>query len=198
MEIRSNAGAAVLAGGQSRRMGRDKAMLLFHGETLLAHACRITEGFGDRLLSVDRPGRYPLPTGMREVPDAHPGGGAMVGLLSALEACRYDRLVLLAVDMPLLTAAWLDILLARMPEGADILLPQTRDGRLHPLCAVYHRRLIPRIRAQLAQNNRRMQSLLDPASTLLFPLEGTPHADTILVNPNTPEMWQALLFMSEE
>ena len=103
--------AAILAGGQSRRMGRDKASIIWQGETLLARTARVAQeaGFAVMVIGRERPDGWPLPD-TRFVPDAYPGQGPLGGLATALEAANQDVL-LLACDMPLLSVeaiAWLN------------------------------------------------------------------------------------------
>ena len=193
-------GAVILAGGKSRRMGRDKTLLAIAGETLLCHALKAISPFEEKLLSADRLGRYEgdVPADVRIVPDAYPGGGAIVGILSALERCSSDRLVAVAADMPFVTGDFLEALVKRMPPEVDVLLPRTRGGQLHPLCAVYHKRIVPLLRERVDRGDRRLMSVIASAPILQLPLAGTPYADELLCNLNTPSDYHRAIQLIEK
>lgn len=128
--------AAILIGGRSRRMGRDKAMIALDGEPLWRRQARLARDVGARrvLLSL-RPGQDFAAAGFDCVDDAQPDLGPLSGIASALAACRSSHLLVLAVDMPALTADILDTLIARCEPGFGA-IPHTCDGA-QPLAAVY-------------------------------------------------------------
>jgi molybdopterin-guanine dinucleotide biosynthesis protein A len=105
----------VLAGGRSRRMGRDKALLEWRGLSLIDHALRrfTTAGVPDTVVSGVRPAHG-------GIPDQHQGEGPLAGLLAVAEAYPERRLLVVPVDMPRLPAAWL-IELARTSPTAQAL-----------------------------------------------------------------------------
>jgi len=126
--------AFAVAGGQSRRMGRDKALLPWGGTDLLGHAlARLGAVCPDvRILAGARP-RYEE-RGRPVLTDAAEGAGAMGGLLAGLEAATGPAL-LLAVDLPFVPAGLLARLLV-LAEEADLAVPVSPGGP-EPLCAVY-------------------------------------------------------------
>lgn len=105
----------VLAGGRSRRMGRDKALLGWRGRSLLDHAlARFAEaGIASVVVSGDRPAHA-------GIPDTHPGEGPLAGLLAVARRYPGRRLLVVPVDMPRLPAAWLDGLASALPEAAAL------------------------------------------------------------------------------
>jgi molybdopterin-guanine dinucleotide biosynthesis protein A len=144
----------AVAGGASRRMGRDKALLPWGDATLLDHTLdRLREPCADvRILCGPEP-RY----AHRRVPihvDLLAGAGPLAGVLTALRAIEAGYALVLAVDLPFVPPALLHALLALAP-GHDVVVPVTADGP-HPLCAVYARACIGAIEGCLARGERKM------------------------------------------
>lgn len=139
-----NFSAVILAGGKSSRMGRDKAELTLAGETLLerqlklVHAVGATEVFISGRVGTDY-SRFGCPV----LTDNFPQAGPLAGIESALHICRYPLLLVLAVDMPQMTAA----VLARLKEASDgqIGVIPKLVGHAEPLAACY-----PKVAATLA------------------------------------------------
>ena len=184
-------GAALLAGGESRRMGRDKNMLPFGAETFQAHIAAQLTDFPERLLSVGGQ-TYTLP-GFTTVPDLLPGRGPLGGLYSLLTVCRSEALLLVPCDVPLFSGELAHFLAQALTEEWEAVIPVTRDGREHPVCGVYRKAILPRLRAQLESGDGRMRTLLAALSTRRLPLSETPFPDRCLTNVNTPQIYEALL-----
>lgn len=141
----------ILAGGDSRRMGRDKAALELDGQTLLDRAIALMQGlFPQVLVSVRRPrGDVALP----QVLDEQPEAGPLAGLCAGLSKAETPWVFALAVDMPFLgpeairaLAAWRGRCEAVVPVVENI--PQ-------PLAAYYAASALPALRATLADPGRR-------------------------------------------
>lgn len=121
----------VLAGGESRRLGRDKAALALDGETLARRAADRLAGICAEVAVADR-GRRLLP-GLPSLPDG-PGQGPAAGILGAAAAYPGRPLLVLACDLPGVPAALLAELAGA--SGFDWAVPRRRAG-LEPLCALY-------------------------------------------------------------
>ena len=155
----------VLAGGESRRMGRDKATLPGPdgAATLSEHVVGIVGKRCEPVFVVAAPGQ-PLPKlQARIVRDEARGLGPLPaagrGLRAAAEAGARFAFVC-AVDMPLLTAELIDDLARLATEtNAEVVLPW--DGRSHYLAAVYRTDLAQRIDALVAAGERKMSALID-------------------------------------
>lgn len=140
-------------------MGADKATLRVGGVTLLERALAALRPVCDELLLAtgDAP-RY-AELGLPVVLDRGPDLGPLAGLEAALEGARYERVLCLAVDMPGVEPALLEMLCARAErEDLDALL-LAGDAGVEPLCGVYHTRLAPAARAALDAGERRMTAL---------------------------------------
>src|SRR5262245_10058014 len=108
---RTMASAAILAGGQARRFGgRDKSALLVGGRSILERQFEVLSGLTDDILLVGA-SAAPTAVAIRCVPDRMPFSGPLGGLDAALAAARDDRVVIVACDMPFITAPFLASLL---------------------------------------------------------------------------------------
>jgi len=181
--------AWVLAGGRSSRMGTDKALLEIEGQPLvlrvadrLAEVCGSVAIIGEGTLS--NPGQY-ANLGLRVVPDSFPGLGPLAGIEAALAATSAEANLIAACDMPSLDASALEALFA---AGGDCAVPRHADGRIEPLCAVYHRRIHARVRELLESGIRGVTEALRLLETGGFALRYVQvTARDTFANLNTPE-----------
>src|SRR5215213_9916971 len=129
------AAAAVLAGGASRRMGRDKATLAVGGVALAAGVLAAAAEVADPVVLVAPQGHPARGLGARVVTD--PGEGPLAALAAALAALETDHVLVLAGDHPGLAVELLAQLVALAPRGEAVAC--RRGPRLEPLVAVYRR-----------------------------------------------------------
>jgi len=183
--------AAILGGGQARRLGgQDKSALLVGGRAILDRQLAVLHDLGVPVLIVgadSRPGTHDI----TPVPDRLPGHGPLGGLYTALVASPTDHVVVVACDMPFLTASFLAHL-AAVPDAVDAVVPRLADGR-HPLCARYDRRAAGSIRQRLEAGRLRVSEALDELTVReLGPEELAPFDPdgTLLFNVNTPDDYQ--------
>ncbi len=140
----------VLAGGASRRMGRDKALLALGHETILQRQVRTLRAACRRVAVIGAPEGYSGLVGL-VIPDDFTGCGPLAGIYTGLRHTRTEFNLFLGCDLPLMQARFLRVLAALALEaGADVTVPRTPDGRLQALCAVYRRRALDAIRSRLA------------------------------------------------
>lgn len=144
---------AIQAGGQSSRMGEDKALKPFLGLPLIQTVVERLAPIADEILvAANHPEKYSF-LGLRIVPDLLPGKGPLGGLYTALASASSPVVAVVACDMPFASA----VLLAEaarilVREEADIVIPRTDKG-LEPLHAVYRRdTCLPVIRAAIESN----------------------------------------------
>jgi molybdopterin-guanine dinucleotide biosynthesis protein A len=203
--------AAILAGGRATRFGgRDKSALTIRGRSMLdrqiAELRQLTE---DIVIVRGWRGGAPSPprealsappapaTGggvnVRTVHDRVPNCGPLGGLDAALAAARDDPLIVVACDMPYLTAGLLAYLLTLAPE-ADVVVPQSGRG-YHPLCAIYSRACRAAVSARLADGRLRMIDLLADLRLRVVTageLERLGYGGRVLANVNTPADYEEL------
>jgi len=181
---------AILAGGQSRRMGRDKAQLDLGGISLLERTARTSLAAAARVVVIgrERPTDWPLPE-VPFVPDDAPGLGPLAGLGTALRHAstwHADGVLALACDMPKMNAAGLSWLFeAAAQRRLDHGLAVVNAGQLEPLFSIYTAECVPLIEDLLATNRRSLHGLIEGGS--FQRVEAPPEIATLLVNVNTPE-----------
>ena len=128
--------ALLLAGGESRRMGRDKATLKFGGEPLWQRQLRTLRALGpDQVVVSARVTPAWLPVDVELLLDDSPSRGPLSGLAKALAQMRTTHLVALAVDMPFMTTGELKRLLEMTTDVCGIV--PTIGDRVEPLAAIY-------------------------------------------------------------
>jgi molybdenum cofactor guanylyltransferase len=161
--------AAVLTGGASRRMGADKATLEIAGVTLLDRTLAVLRRVSNDVTIVGARTAYARP-GVRMVADDYPGAGPLGGIATALSAARYERTLVVACDMPLLSVTLLRAMAAEPPE-VDALVPLLSNGpqrqpqpQPQPLHAVYARRCLPAVVARLESGKLSVVEMLDDLS----------------------------------
>lgn len=161
----------VLAGGESSRMGRDKALLPYQGTSLVEHiASAVREAAGNVKIIAN---------------DKIPGCGPLGGLFTALSMTETDWNLVVACDMPGISPGPLRILLNRAEiSDRDCVAAKSSDGTLEPLCAVYHRRCLPIVARAIRDKRLKMLDLLAELS-----VEHQPIDRAVLANANTPAEW---------
>lgn len=185
-------GALLLAGGKSRRMGRDKRSLPFAGSRFVEIVAHELADRSERLFSVADPQELP-PPGFTVVPDLTPGCGPLGGIVAGLEACRSPYLLAVACDMPLFRAGLARYLEAFLCGCYDAFLAVDRAGRIHPLCGIYGKTALPVLKEQLNRGQYRLMSATEGLRVKYVPLEHSAYPDRMLTNINTWEEYQSLL-----
>jgi molybdenum cofactor guanylyltransferase len=187
--------AAILAGGHATRFGgRDKSRLRLAGQSILEHQiAELAKVTDDAMLIVGAWDQAAVPPPLRIVVDRVAECGPLGGLDAALAAARYDTLVVVACDMPFVTAGLLERLLALTTE-ADAVVPRTERG-YHPLCAAYTRACQPAIAAHLEARRLRMTDFLEDVRVRVVSgaeLDALGDCHRLLANVNTPAEYEAI------
>ena len=184
--------AAVLAGGDNRRMGVDKALLPVDGTTLVAHVADIVGAVCTRTVVVSsRPETLQdagLPAGVEVLVDEVPGYGPLGGIVTALAAAQDEWVLVVAADMPSIRPELIR-LLWELREGADAVVPLTSKGA-EPLLALYSKDCLEPAREYLASGLRRPLGLVERVRVARVPEERLREADPGLesfANINEPE-----------
>jgi len=182
---------AIQAGGQSSRMGQDKALKPFLGRPLIQRVIdRLSLLADEVIVTTNRPDDYEF-LGLRLIPDLKPGRGALGGLYTALHAANYPNVAVVACDMPFASAALIEHALRLLNEDqADVVIPESIEG-LEPLHAVYRRAAcLPAIEAALAADQWKVIAWFPQVKVrVLPPPESAPLSEHGLAfwNLNTPE-----------
>jgi molybdopterin-guanine dinucleotide biosynthesis protein A len=169
-EVAEHAGiacsGAVLAGGRSRRFGRDKAHAVLAGKPLIAHVVETLQAlFEDVLIVTNEPIAYEH-FDVTVVSDIVRGAGSLGGLLTALVHAKEERCFVVACDMPFLNPTLIRRMLGRC-KGLDVVVPSVQ-GDLQPLHAIYSRRCIGHIQERIAEGEFRIFDFYPEVLTLHF------------------------------
>jgi molybdopterin-guanine dinucleotide biosynthesis protein A len=130
----------VLAGGESRRMGRDKALLIRDGHSQLAHIVALLEGITERVYVSSRQEQQDDPERSRfeNIVDRYADIGPVAGILSAMDAQPNIDWLVVACDLPNIDATTLSFLLEQSdPKQPFTAFKSNYDGLPEPLCALY-------------------------------------------------------------
>lgn len=166
--------AAVLAGGQSRRMGRDKAFIPVGGRLIIERVLGALEELSDDLLIVTNTPELYASFGVRLVGDIYPGKGALGGIFTAIQAAHSAYVFVIACDMPFLNVQLLRYMEV-LASGHDVVIPRTDKSErtstavlratakvrdLHPLHALYSKNCLPAIERALQAGDLRAIAFL--------------------------------------
>jgi molybdopterin-guanine dinucleotide biosynthesis protein A len=178
---------AILVGGKSSRMGRDKAFLEVGGHPLVAIATDVLRRVFERVILAGDDGRRFASLGLPSFPDRIPGS-ALGGLLTALSSASDEWVFVVPCDLPEPSESLIRRVCS-LREGHDAVVPRNGEG-IEPLFACYHRRCIPVIEDFLAAGSLRFTGVLERLR--VHWLEGADLAEAdgsgrSFVNLNTPE-----------
>jgi len=183
--------AFILGGGKSSRMGSDKAFLKLAGRPLVARAVELARQVAPEVSIVGDPEKFT--TYGRVVRDIFRDRGPLGGIHAALAASESDWNLILAVDLPFLTAPFLDYLLQRAKSFGAVITVPSAHGYFQPLCAVYRRQFVEVAERALAEGRNKIDALF-PSVTIRCiseeELTGAGYSSSIFRNVNTPDEWE--------
>ena len=183
----------MLSGGQSRRMGQDKALLEYKGRPLIFHgADTLRAVFSQTVLLANRPEAYgfvDLPVLQDQIADCGPLGG----LHAALADKRGSSVFLLACDLPLISPELVRFIHQAWDGEAYACVP-LHLGRLQPLCAFYTRHCLEPLENRLLRGQNKVMDFLDTIPIQQLPIlpESPFYTEHIFFNINTPENYEKL------
>ncbi|MBV9240402.1 MAG: molybdenum cofactor guanylyltransferase [Acidobacteria bacterium] len=184
--------AFILIGGRSTRFGSDKAFFEFEGQTLAVRAATTVEAAFPQLKTVfiaadEDQFRVEVPVlGRPVVFDVNSGAGAWSGLHAALVHSKSEWTLVLACDLPYVTAKFLCGLADEAQDDVDAVVPQQHDGRLQPLCAIYRTKpILELVEERLAASDALPAIAKALQATRLRVIE--PKEDDLLRNINSPD-----------
>jgi molybdopterin-guanine dinucleotide biosynthesis protein A len=193
----------ILAGGASSRMGRDKGLLDFGGVPLILRTARLLDVLVAEVTVVGHPSQY-AEFGLRTIADdaqaqceqGIPGCGPLAGIVTALGATHSSWNLIVACDLPYLSAKWLDWLLSRAVRSrGQVIVPRTERG-IEPLAAVYRRECGAPIAAALARGVRKVSDAIEELRVeFVYPREWREidPSGLTLRNMNAPGDYEAAL-----
>ena len=147
---------AVLAGGKSLRYGRNKALEVFQGRSLIEHVLQSLRSLCDPVLVIANDLTPYLQLRATLVQDAICNQGPLGGIYTALLFSPHPWVLAKATDMPLLVKDLAQLMLTKR-EGVDVVIP-VQNNRYEPLLALYSRRCLPVVAAALEKGERKIIS----------------------------------------
>lgn len=169
----------IIAGGKSRRMGQDKAQIIYQNQSFLDYAVSLVENFTDDIIISSNQSpvtNYPI------VADLYKNIGPIGGLYAGLQAVKNDFVLVLPVDMPLLNKEVFDRLFKNFNSRKQMNIFNL-DDRPQMLTGIYHKNILPVIEEQILQKDYKLQHLLQKAS---YKLIDATAFKSIFVNVNSP------------
>lgn len=184
---------AVLAGGQSTRMGQNKAFLKIDQHVLIERVLAAVRPLTDDLfISTNAPEEYES-FGLRLVADIYPGKAALGGIYSVIEAARNEHVLVVACDMPFLNRRLLAYLIELAPT-ADVIAPLINPPQPETMHAIYSKTCLPSIKTRLQANKLRIIGFFDQVLVRYVGRDELakfdPNFDSFM-NVNTPADWHA-------
>ncbi len=196
--------AIVLAGGMSRRLGRNKAIELVGGQPLLHRVLsRVAQIASDTvvvLASQSQAEDLSLPLGVNTALDIYPGKGSLGGIYTGLSAVRNQWALVVSCDMPFLNIELLNEMWHRN-TGFDAVVP-VLDGRPEPTHAFYSKVCLPHIQGKLESGDLKIARFFDSVNVNFMPQSDVENLDPqrlSFFNVNTQEdLDRALDLVSRE
>jgi molybdenum cofactor guanylyltransferase len=183
----------VLAGGESRRMGTPKQLLVLDRQTMLDRQLRLLRQVCGAAAVVGE--QTTAPDGSPAFSDIHPVRGPLGGIHAGLVYSRTEYNLFISCDLPFLRSNFLEYLCERAIEsGADATIPRTSDQCFQPVCAVYRRRIRRIIQWSLEAGNGKITRVF-PQMRCEFldssELAKKGFSSAMFVNMNSPADYQA-------
>ncbi len=160
-ETKAQFTVAIIAGGQSRRMGRDKAFVDLDGKTLIQHVIDRSADLGqaETILITNKTDAY-RHLGLPMYPDALPDKGSLGGIYTALLQAQSPAVLVLACDMPFISTELLRHMVAQINQTIDIVVPRV-NGYPQGMHAIYMKTCIEPIAQQLAADRLKIIRFYD-------------------------------------
>jgi molybdopterin-guanine dinucleotide biosynthesis protein A len=176
---------AIQAGGESRRMGQEKALAPFLGQPLISRVLQRVASIADEVLVTTNTPQSYLFLNVPVYADLMPGRGALGGLFTALAVASYPMVAVVACDMPFVDP---DLLCAEyrkmLNTQADVVIPQAKDG-MQPFHAIYRRETcLPFVQSALDRGCWRVDAWFD--QVLVHPF---PEAELVKFDPSLHCFW---------
>lgn len=184
-EVKGEKTLILLAGGKSRRMGTDKALLTHKGKTFLATIMDNFKDYDSRIIVTNDRNKHRY-EGALTIEDLYEDMGPLCGIYTGLCQSKTEKNGVVTVDAPFLPSALMAHMMA-ISDGADVVVPKL-DGRLYPLCAVYKKSIAGVLGDAMARDQRRVQDVIAGLKVRFVPKEelevfGDPYR--MLLNINT-------------
>ena len=184
----SNITGIILAGGQSRRMGFNKAQAQMHGSSMLIRMVDKLKEITPNIIVSSGSFTYPnilLP----QILDEHPNCGPLGGLYSVLKASHTSLNLVVSCDIPLISVSLLKLIASSALESSSLItVPVDQEGQVQMMCAVYRKELLPILERQIETDAFKMKNLLNLTSVQYIEIskEHPLYQEHAFMNVNSP------------
>ena len=190
MDIKKDLSAAILV-GRSTRMGRDKAFLMLGQQTFIGHLAQTLSVCREVFISTAERKDF-SEYGLKVIEDENRGIGPMEGIRQSLSHAKTDHVFICSVDTPFVRSEMIRYLAGFVSSDHDVYVFRDAD-RVHPLCGIYSRTVLPVAEKMIMEGRYRMMDLLSCVRTKYVSLEAGDFPRETLSNINTPEDYRKIL-----
>lgn len=148
---------AIIAGGKSIRMGEDKSKLIYKGKTFIDNIIEASQDFRE-IMVISNNKNITDNKKVRIIEDIHIGYGPMGGIYTALINSKYEKVLCIACDMPLIKRENLN-LIGEFKGEYEVLIPKIED-KIEPLCSVYSKISLGKIEDLLKYNKVKLMDFI--------------------------------------
>ena len=196
--VQSKVSAVILCGGESRRMGQDKAKLQIGKYTFLEQIVRniMDNGPDEMFLSVRRKNDY-SEIKVTHIEDLEQNKGPLMGIYSAMCVASYEKIWVTSCDMPFIDWQVAEELAVYFEDGIDAVIPVDRTGKKYVLCAWYRKSTLEILKEQLESGDLKVKHLLGRLRLCYVAVEGLTDGSRKFQNINTREEYQTFTERSE-
>lgn len=196
--MQSKVSAVILCGGESRRMGQDKAKLQVGKYTFLEQIVRniMDNGPDEMFLSVRRKNDY-SEIKVTHIEDLEQNKGPLMGIYSVMCVASYEKIWVTSCDMPFIDWQVAEELAVYFEDGIDAVIPVDRTGKKYVLCAWYRKSTLEILKEQLESGDLKVKHLLGRLRVCYVAVEGLSDGSHKFQNINTREEYQAFTGQSD-
>ncbi len=182
----------VIAGGKSKRMGKDKLSMQFNGQSLIQQAVNLLEKYSVKtFVSANK---SQINSNYAIINDDFADIGPIAGIYAGLKQAKTQKILIIPVDMPLLNEELISYLINEMDSEASINVFKSSNNT-QMLIGIYDKMLMPIIENQIKEKQYKLLDLLDLSSSKL--IDGQ-QFDALFTNTNTPKEWQIFIEQYEK
>ncbi len=182
----------ILAGGKSRRMGTNKALLPYQGRPLIEHIANVVREVFEHVVVVADEGEAYSFLNLPLHPDIYKDRGPLGGIHAAFHHTNASTLFVVSCDLPGITPQLIEYLV-NIDAQASAVVPVV-DEKLHPLCGLYRGTILPHIEQAIQDGTLAMTALLEKVGAVKVPI--TPelpfYTKQLLSNVNSPDDYAAI------
>ena len=181
----------ILAGGKSRRMGANKALLKYRGKSFIEILFgRFKDLFSEIIISSDNSQVYL--TGTKIVPDVYKNIGPVGGIYSALMFSEIEKNIVISVDTPFISKDLIRFLIKNDDKNSIVTIISEKK-HLHPLIGIYSKKFTYTLKNEILSENYKLRNIILKTKYKIAEIsEENFYNEKLLQNINTPESYYAL------